>query len=54
MVQWLLGLGALIAEGPGPVPGWGTKILQAVQKKKKKKEIKKERKRTEAVISEWF
>ena len=44
MVQWLLGLGALIAEGPGPVPGWGTKILQAVQKKKKKKKERKKEK----------
>ena len=35
MVQWLLGLCAVIAEGPGSIPGWGTKILQAVQKKKK-------------------
>ena len=39
-VQWL-GLRTLTAEGPGSIPGWGTKILQAVwhyQKKKKKDE----------------
>ena len=37
MVQWL-GLRALTAEGPGSIPGRGTKIPQAVwcsQKKKK-------------------
>ena len=28
MVQWL-GLHASTAEGPGSVPGWGTKILHA-------------------------
>ena len=38
MVQGL-GLCAFTAEGPGSIPGWGTKILQAAwcsQKKKKK------------------
>ena len=29
-VQWL-GLQALTAEGPGSIPGWGTKIPQAAQ-----------------------
>ena len=29
-VQWL-GLSAFTAKGPGPVPGWETKILQAVE-----------------------
>ena len=29
-VQWLVGLCALTAEGPGSTPGWGTKIPQAV------------------------
>ena len=34
-----LGLSAFTAVGPGSIPGWGTKILQALwrgQKKKKK------------------
>ena len=35
MVQWL-GLGALTAEGPGSIPGWGTKILLAVRCGQKK------------------
>ena len=30
VVQWL-GLCAFITEGLGSVPGWGTKILQAIQ-----------------------
>ena len=30
MVQWL-GLCAFTAVGPGAIPGWGTKIRQAVQ-----------------------
>ena len=30
MAQWL-GLSALTARGPGSIPGWGTKILQATQ-----------------------
>ena len=34
-VQWL-GLFAPTAEGPGSIPGWGTKIPKASQKKKKK------------------
>ena len=40
-VQWL-GLHAFTAEGTGSVPGWGTKIPQAVwcsQKKEKRKKI---------------
>lgn len=37
VVQWLLGLCALIAKGPGSVPDWEKKILQAVQKQKRKK-----------------
>ena len=40
VVQWL-GLGGLTAEGPGSIPGRGTKISQATQhgqKKKKKKD----------------
>ena len=36
VVQWL-GLCAFITEGLGSVPGWGTKILQAVQCGQKKK-----------------
>ena len=35
-VQWL-GHGALTAEGPGLIPGWRTKIPQAMWQKKKKK-----------------
>ena len=35
-VQWL-GLSTFIAEGPGSIPGWGTKIPQAVQSDKKRK-----------------
>ena len=41
MVQWL-GLYAFTAKGLGSIPGWGTKIQQAVwcgQKKKKKKTL---------------
>ena len=30
VVQWL-GLRAFTAEGPGSIPGWGTKILQATR-----------------------
>ena len=30
-VQWL-GLGAFTAEGPGSIPGWGTKIPQVAQR----------------------
>ena len=35
-VQWL-GLSTFIAEGPGSIPGWGTKIPQVVQSDKKRK-----------------
>ena len=35
MVQWL-GLRAFTAEGPGSIPGWGTKILQAATAAQKK------------------
>ena len=38
-----LGFSAFTVEGPGSIPGWGTKILQAAKcghrKKKKKKEV---------------
>ena len=34
-VQWL-GLGAFTAVGPGSIPGWGTKIPQALGQKTKK------------------
>ena len=50
VVQWL-GLCTFITEGLGSVPGWGTKILQAVQcghkskKKKKKKKIEERAKK---------
>ena len=37
-VQWL-GLCTSTAEGPGSIPGWGTKILQAAQRGRKKKII---------------
>ena len=43
-VQWL-GLCALTAEGPGLIPGWGTKIPQGArcsQKKKKRRVVLKE------------
>ena len=36
MVQWLA-LGILPARDPDSIPGWGTKILQAMQAAKKKK-----------------
>ena len=36
MVQWL-GSCALAAEGPGLIPGQGTKIPQAAQRSQKKK-----------------
>ena len=36
MVQWL-GLHTLIAEGPGSIPGQGTKIPQSNSSSKKKK-----------------
>ena len=36
VVQWL-GLHALTAEGPGSIPGRGTKILQAAHSNQKKK-----------------
>ena len=39
MVQWL-GLCALTAEGPGSIPGWGTKIPQAAWCGKKKNKNK--------------
>ena len=35
VVQWL-GLHASTAGGPGSIPGWGTKILQAAQHGQKK------------------
>ena len=36
MVHWL-GLSTFFAKGPGSIPGWGTKIPQAVQSGKEKK-----------------
>ena len=39
VVQWL-GLGALTARGPGSIPSWGVKILQAVRLGQKKLELK--------------
>ena len=35
LVVQLLGLHAFTAEGPGSIPGWGTKILQAAGVAKK-------------------
>ena len=35
MVHWL-GLGPVTARAQGSIPGWGAKILQATQPKKKK------------------
>ena len=32
----MVGLHALTAEGPGLIPGWGTKIPQAMRLKKRK------------------
>ena len=51
VVQWL-GLHALTAEGPGSIPGRGTKIPQAVQHgkkppKKQNKNLDKSQKYTE-------
>ena len=40
MVQWLE-LSDSTAGGPGSIPGWGTKIPQALQPKKKKKDHEK-------------
>ena len=40
MFQWLE-LCTLTNEGPGPIPGWGTKIPQAAQSGGQKKEKKK-------------
>ena len=37
-VQWL-GLCAFTARGLGSIPGWGTKIPQAMQRSQKKKNI---------------
>ena len=45
MIQWL-GLLTVTVEGLGSIPGWGTKIPQAMpmqQKKKKEKKNKHER-----------
>ena len=39
VVQWL-GLGSFTAKGPGSIPGWGTKIPQAMQRGQKKKKSK--------------
>ena len=36
MVHWL-GLGTVTARARGSIPGWRTKILQAMQPKRKKK-----------------
>ena len=45
MAQWL-GLCSFTAEGPSSVHGWGTKILQAKNKKQGKNiKIKKEKKK---------
>ena len=50
--QWL-GLRTFTAEGPGSIPGWGTKIPQAhkppgaAKEKKKKKIFNKLKKKTE-------
>ena len=47
-IQWLR-LCTSNAGGPGSVPDWGTKILQAVRmakKKKKKPKTKKQKKQT--------
>ena len=37
-VQWV-GLSTFTAEGPGSIPGWGTKIPQAAQRGQKKKKL---------------
>ena len=42
MVQWL-GLQAFTAKGPGSIPGWGTKVTQAVRHGRKKKKEKKKK-----------
>ena len=44
-VQWL-GLGAFTAEGPGSIPGQGTKILQATWHSKKTKQTNKQNTKT--------
>ena len=40
VVQWL-GLSASTAGAPGSIPGWGTKIPQAMQPKKERKKRNK-------------
>ena len=47
-----LGLRALTAEGPGSIPGWGTKIPQASQCGEKIK--KKKKKKSQKVHTVWF
>lgn len=42
----MLGLDAFTAEGPESVPGWGTKIVQAVQQNQKKKKLFKAKKKS--------
>ena len=37
VVQWL-GLWALNVEGPGSVPGWGTRVPQATQRSQQNKQ----------------
>ena len=38
LVVWWLGLCSFTAKGPGSVPGWGTKILQALWRGQKYKQ----------------
>ena len=47
-VQWL-GLYAFTAEGPGSIPGWGTKIPQATRPKKRTKKKKREEKQENTI-----
>ena len=49
MVQWLR-LYASTARGRGPIPGWGTKILNAAQCGQKKKNKKKENKKNYSAL----
>ena len=52
MVQWL-GLGASTAEGPGSIPGRGTKIPQATQGAPPPKKRERRKNLQDTVQAEW-
>ena len=55
MVQWL-GLRAFTAMGASSVPGWGTKIPQAVRhsQKKTKKKVTRGNQRWASLVAQWL